>query len=602
MGNNHFKRDDRDLFFVLKEHLKIEKLLTYDKFKDFTMDDFEMVIDLAKKVARDEMAPTLQDTDRGDAARFENGMVKAPQCFHKLWEIFSESGMFALTQSPEYGGQGLPLVVAEAATEFFMSANFAFGTYSGMGPGQGAMIENFGSEKQKHLFCEKLYNGTWGGAMALTEPDAGSDAHMITAKAVKDGEHYKITASKVFITSGDHDLTENIIHLVLARIEGAPTGAKGVSLFAVPKIWVNEDGTPGESNDVHCVGLEHKMGLHGSATCQMSYGDNGECRGHLIGEPGMGLGYMFQMVNVARMAVGLECTAFAANIYSNALEYARQRVQGTKYGEKTGRRVPIIEHAEIRRLLMTLKSFTEGMRAMVYKGYMFEDIAHASGDAAEKQLANDSLAFFTPIIKGYTSERIWELCSMGIQILGGYGYTAEYPIEQYARDCKIFSIWDGTTYVQAIDLVGRKLGMNNGRAFQTWVNEINTFITENRSDEYFAPDLSILEEAVNCLLSLAEKYRSEYVGDKADLVPLTATRFLECCGEVAIGHLLLEQAFIAGKTASSLSRESADYNFYMGKIASARFFARNILPGVMSRKRIIEMDDTTAAALPEIYL
>ncbi|RPI93810.1 MAG: acyl-CoA dehydrogenase, partial [Spirochaetales bacterium] len=423
MGNNYFKRDDRDVYFALKEHLKIDKLLTYAKFRDFSMEDFNMVIDLAKRVARDEIAPTFQDTDRNDAARFENGKVYAPKCFHHLWNIFKESGLFALTQGQEFGGQGLPLVVAEAATEFFMSANFAFGTYSGMGPGQGAMIENFGSQKQKELFCARLYDGTWGGAMALTEPDVGSDAHLVAARAVKNGEYYSITGSKVFITSGDHDLTENIIHLVLARIDGAPGGAKGVSLFAVPKIWVNEDGSLGEDNDVACIALEHKMGLHGSATCQMSYGDNGACRGHLIGEPGMGLAYMFQMVNVARMAVGLECAAFAANIYANALEYAKQRVQGTRYGERTGARVRIIEHAEVRRHLMMLKSYSEGMRALVYKGYLCEDIAHASDDEKEKQLANDTLALFTPIIKGFTSERIWELCSMGIQIFGGYGYT-----------------------------------------------------------------------------------------------------------------------------------------------------------------------------------
>jgi 3-(methylthio)propanoyl-CoA dehydrogenase len=602
MGNNYFKRDDRDVHFVLKEHLKVDRILAYEKFRDFSMDDFEMVIDLAKNVARDEIAPTFQDTDRGDAARFENGKVYAPKCFHKLWGIFRESGLFALTQGQQYGGQGLPLVVAEAATEFFMSANFAFGTYSGMGPGQGAMIENFGTDKQKELFCTKLYDGTWGGAMALTEPDAGSDAHMITARAVKNGEYYTITGSKVFITSGDHDLTENIIHLVLARIEGAPQGAKGVSLFAVPAIWVNEDGTPGGPNDVACVGLEHKMGLHGSATCQMSYGDNGRCRGHLIGEPGMGLAYMFQMVNVARMAVGLECAAFSANIYANALEYAKQRVQGTKYGDRSGRRVRIIEHAEVRRLLMTLKAYSEGMRALVYKGYLCEDIAHASADKAEKQLADDSLALFTPIIKGFTSERIWELCSMGIQILGGYGYTAEYPIEQYARDCKIFSIWDGTTYVQSIDLVGRKIGLNGGRAFNAWVDEMKAFIGRNAEDRELGKDMGLLGSAVDALTQMAGKYRNDFTGERADLVPLTASRFLESCGEVAVAHLLLEQALIAREAAGRLKPDHPDFAFYSGKIATAMFFARNVLPGAMAKKAIIDIGDMTAVTVPEEYL
>jgi len=599
MGNNYFKRDDRDVKFVLKEHLKIDRLLNHDKFRDFTMDDFDMVLDLAKNIAADMVAPTFKDTDREDAARFEGGKVYAPRCFHDIWRVFRDSSLFALTQSPEYGGQGLPLVVAEAATEFFMSANFSFGTYSGMGPGQGELIENFGSEAQKKLFCEKLYNGTWGGAMNLTEPDVGSDAHMVTTKAVKDGEYYKISGSKTFITSGDHDLTENIVHLLLARIEGAPAGAKGVSLFAVPKIWVNGDGSLGEPNDVTCVGIEHKMGLHGSATCQMSFGDDGKCRGHLIGEPGMGLAYMFQMVNVARMAVGLESAAFGANIYANVLEYAKERIQGTKYGEKTGRRVPIIEHPEVRRLLMTIKALTEGMRALVYRGYLFEDIAHASSDENERALASESLDFFTPIIKGYSSERIWELCSMGIQILGGYGYTAEYPIEQYARDCKILSIWDGTTYIQSIDLVGRKLRKGEGRAFRAWIEDMTGFAAAGKGGP-FAAEAALLDDAVADILFMVSVYAG-VEGEDGLLLPLTSTRFLDCCGEAAIAHLLLEQGVIASEKLKGVKEDHVDYDFYQGKIATARFFAMNFLPNIKGRRRIVEMKDLTAVKMPEAY-
>jgi len=601
MGNNFFRRDDRDVHFVLKEHLNVERILGFEKYADFTMDDFDMVLDLAKTIAENEIAPTFQDTDREDAARFENGKAYAPGCFHHLWDVFRESGLFALSQNPEFGGQGLPLVIAEAATEFFMSANFAFGTYSGMGPGQGEMIENFGSEKQKELFCQKLYDGTWGGAMALTEPDVGSDAHMVGAKAVKDGDYYRITGSKVFITSGDHDLTENIIHLILARIEGAPQGAKGVSLFAVPKIWVNEDGTLSEPNDVHCVGIEHKMGLHGSATCQMSYGDDGKCLGHLIGEPGMGLAYMFQMVNVARMAVGLETAAFGANIYANVREYADQRVQGTRYGDKSGKRVRLLEHPDIRRMLLTIKALQEGVRVLVYSGYLMEDIANASDSEEERKLAKKKLDFFTPIIKGYSSERIWDICTMGIQILGGYGYTSEYPVEQYARDCKIFSIWDGTTYIQAMDLLGRKLRGGEGEAYVAWIQEIQEFISSKKIIEEISRDLSLLEEAVADIKSLVQLYNKSRENNN-DLVPLTATAFLDCCGEVAVAYLLLQQADIALQKVEGLSEDHRDYQFYMGKVATAQFFARNFLPAIKGRMRVVEVGDLTAATVNEEWI
>jgi hypothetical protein len=361
------------------------------------MEDFDMILDQAQKIAANDIAPTFQDGDR-EGCHFNQGKVTVPRSFHDCWNVFKEGSWFALPLKPDYGGQGVPLIIAEAAQEFFMSANFAFGCFAGMGPGNGAMIENYGSQAIKDLFCAKMYDGTWGGGMCLTEPAVGSDAHMVSTKAIPDGPFYKIQGTKIFITSGEHDLTENIVHLVIARIEGAPAGAKGVSLFAVPKIWVNEDGSLGEPNDVSCIGIEHKMGLNGSATCVMNFGENGRCRGHLVGEPGMGLAYMFQMVNVARMAVGLESVAFGANIYANVLAYAKERVQGTPFG-KGGARVRIVEHADVRRMLMNLKSLTEGMRALVYKTYFMEDLAKNSLDEAERKRAKGRLELFTPLVK-----------------------------------------------------------------------------------------------------------------------------------------------------------------------------------------------------------
>ena len=598
MGQNFYKRDDRDIQFVLKEQLGVERLLTFEKYSDFSMEDLDMILEQAQKIAAETVAPTFQDADR-EGCRYVDGQVLAPSSFKKVWQVFQEGGWIGLNMNPEYGGQGAPLILAEAVSEFFMSANFAFGCYSGMGPGNGLTIEKFGSQEQKDLFLEKMYDGTWGGAMCLTEPQVGSDAHMVSTKAIPEGDYYKIQGTKIFITSGDHDLTENIIHLVIARIEGAPEGAKGVSLFAVPKIWVNDDGTMGEPNDVVCAGIEHKMGLSGSATCVMNYGENGNCRGRLVGQPGMGLAYMFQMVNLARMAVGLESVAFGANIYANVLDYAKDRVQGVPFGRRDGGRARIVEHADVRRMLMNLKSLTEGMRALVYKTYFVEDLSHNSPDPEERRISNNRLELFTPIVKAYCSDRIFEMGREGIQILGGYGFTKEYPVEQYTRDCKILSIWDGTNYIQSVDLVGRKLSLDAGRAFEAWVDEITDFLKENQENQDISKDLALMREVLDVILGMRVQYGAFMKEGKLDLIPLSSTRFLDSCAELAISHLLMEQYVIAARKLQEVEAGSKDYNFYKGKMATAKYYVRNFLPNVFGRLRSFELEDLTAVELPE---
>jgi len=600
MGLNFYKRDDRDVHFVLKEQLNVERLLSFDVYNGFSIEDFDMILSQAQKIALNDLAPAFQDGDR-EGCRFESGTVRVPASFHRLWDVFREGGWFALANSPAYGGQGLPLIIAETAAEFFISANFGFCTFSGMGSGNGSMIENFGSQKLKDLFCRKMYDGTWGGAMCLTEPSVGSDAHMVTARAIPDGDFYRIQGTKIFITSGEHDLAENIIHLVIARIEGAPAGAKGVSLFAVPKIWVNEDGSLGERNDMACIGIEHKMGLNASATCVLNFGENGRCRGHLVGEPGMGLAYMFQMVNTARMAVGLESVAFGANIYANVLAYAKERVQGTPFG-RNGERARIVEHADIRRMLMNIKSLTEGMRALVYKAYMEEDFSHNHPDEGQRKKARRRLELLTPLVKAYCSDRIFEMGRDAIQILGGYGFTKEYPVEQYTRDCKILSIWDGTNYIQSADLVGRKLNMSGGKVFVEWVEEVTAFIRDHREDKAFAPEIAYLDEALQTIIGLATEYGRFFAEGKIDLIPSTSTRFLDSMAETVIGHLFLEQGFIAQKKIAAGSLTEADRIFYEGKMETVRFYCRNFLPQVFGRARIIRMEDMTAIRIPEEQL
>ncbi len=597
MGQNFYKRDDRDLRFVLYEQLGIERLLELEAYRDFTREDFDMILSQAQKIAADVMAPTFQDGDR-EGARFENGRVTAPKSFHDVWKVFQEGGWFALATKQDFGGQGLPLVIAEAAQEFFMAANFAFGCYAGMGPGNGAMIEKYGTPELKDRFLWKMYDGTWSGSMCLTEPAVGSDAHMVSTKATPDGDLYRIQGTKIFITSGEHDLVDNIIHLVIARIEGAPAGAKGVSLFAVPKIWVNEDGSLGEPNDVSCIGIEHKMGLNGSATCVMNFGENGNCRAYLIGQPGMGLAYMFDMVNLARMAVGLESVAFGTNIYANVLAYARERIQGVPFGRK-GERVRIVEHADVRRMLMNIKSITEGMRALVFKAYFMEDLSKAAATEEERKTALGRLEFLTPLVKAYGSDRIFELGRDGIQILGGYGFTKEYPVEQYTRDCKILSIWDGTNYIQSVDLIGRKLNMAGGKVFRDWMDEVMDLIRKGRKAGVLSGEFTLLEEALETVMELALLYGSFLKEGKADLVPLTSTRFLDCVAEVAIAHLLLEQALIARDKLQAGDLREADRAFYEGKAHTAAYYANNLLPQVFGRARIIRLRDESAVRIPE---
>ena len=601
MGQNFYKRDDRDVRFVLNEQLGVEKLLSYEAFKGFTMDDFDLILKQAEKIAANELAPTFQDGDR-EGCRFESGVVRVPASFHHLWDVMKEGGWFSLACNPQYGGQGVPFSIAEAVSEFFMSANFGFCNFFGMGPGNGLMIENFGSQALKDLFCPKMYDGTWCGTMCLTEPSVGSDAHMVSTKAIPDGDLYRIQGTKIFITSGEHDLTENIIHLVIARIEGAPQGAKGISLFAVPKIWVNEDGSLGERNDMACIGIEHKMGLNASATCVLNFGENGRCLGRLVGEAGMGLAYMFQMVNGARMAVGAEAVAFGANMYANCLAYAKERIQGTRFGRNDGQRVPIVNHADVRRMLMNIKALTEGMRALVYKAYFLEDVAVHDPDEGERKKAGRTIELLTPLIKGYCGDRIFEMGRDAIQIYGGYGFTKEYPAEQYTRDSKILSIWDGTAFIQSADLVGRKLNMSGGKVFAGWVTEVTAFIQQHADDKTFAGEIAVLQEALQAIVALAANYGRYFQEGKLDLIPFTSTRFLDCMTEVAIAHLLLEQGLIAQARLDKGGLNEADRNFYAGKLETVRYYCRNFLPQVFGRARIIRMEDTSAISMPQELL
>ncbi len=603
MGVNYFRRDDRDTRFVLFEHLDMDKLLTYEAYQDFSPDDFTMIIDEALKVCREVLGPAMQDGDR-DGCTYQDGKVTVPASFHNCWKVMAENGWIALSSNPEFGGQGLPAVMGGLIGEYFTGANMAFMTFPGLAVGNGRLVENFGTDQDRAMFVEKMYTGVWGGTMCLTEPDAGSDVGWLRTKAIPDPETedpriYKIEGTKRFITCGEHDLAENIVHLLLARIEGAPMGTKGISLFIVPKIWVNPDGSLEKPNDVFCGNIEHKMGIRGSSTCTLNFGENGKCRGILLGEPHTGMAKMFQMMNEARMGCGVQALGLAASAYDTARYYAKERVQGPPFTNRGTDRVPIVQHEDVRRMLMNMKAGTEAMRAMIGKLFHLIDVHFHDPDEATREKAGQRVELFTPLVKAYCSDYGYELTREAIQILAGVGYCSEFPVEQYARDIKIVSIWEGTTYIQSLDLVGRKLGMAGGKVFQDWLQEVMAFTGEHKEDQDFAPDFKVLFKAAQATGDFAMRYLQYFKEGRLALIPLTSTRFLECFSETLMAQLMLEQGLTARKKGAGVDPGSADGIFYRGKMETAKYFCRNILTNVFARHMALQQEDISAVDIPE---
>ncbi|MCK5783043.1 MAG: acyl-CoA dehydrogenase, partial [Desulfobacterales bacterium] len=509
--------DRRDVDFVLHEQLKVEELSKHEKFVEFNRKTVDLIVSEARNLAVKEILPTQKLGDE-EGCKFENGNVTIPESFHKAYKIFKEGEWLAMPEDPKWGGQGMPRTIALAASDYFVGANFAFMMYPGLTHGAGKLVEKFGTEKQKKLFLKKMYTGEWTGTMLLTEPEAGSDVGALTATAKKnDDGTYSITGSKIFISGGEHDLTENIIHPVLARIEGAPEGTKGISLFLVPKYRVNDDGRTGEFNDVVCTGIEEKMGIHGNSTCSLTLGGKGQCIGTLLGEENKGMRAMFIMMNEARLLVGLQGFTCASAAYMYALNYARERVQGRnllQMFDKSAPPVPIIQHPDIRRMLITMKAYVEGMRSLVYYIGMCEDKATLSEDEKEKDTLHSLIEFLTPIAKGYVTDRSFEMCSLGLQVYGGYGYIKEYPMEQLLRDCRITPIYEGTNGIQAMDLLGRKLGMKGGKIILALFEAIQETVQNAKQTTGLDGLAEKVEEAVNKLGEVAMHIGKTAMSDK----------------------------------------------------------------------------------------
>jgi alkylation response protein AidB-like acyl-CoA dehydrogenase len=600
MAVNHFMRDMRDSRFVLYEYLGIDRLLGYEAYAGFSPESIEQLMQKAWALAHDELAPSLQDGDRTGCVRSDEG-VKVPASFHSGWRALSKGGWLGLGSSPEFGGMGAPQVVKGLIEELFVGANLSLHLTGGLTTGNARLIETFADDDLRRLFVSKLYGGRWSGTMCLTEAEAGSDVGWLTTRAAPladsdDPRIYAIQGKKRFITGGDHDLAENIIHLVLARIEGDPAGSRGVSLFIVPKIWVNPDGGLAGSNDVQCIGLEEKMGVHGSPTCALRFGQNGSCRGFLLGRARSGLMQMFQLMNEARLYTGLMGMSLAASAYDAARAYAARRVQGPPFYDKGAGRLPIIRHPDVRRMLMNLKAGTEAMRALIAHTYYMLDRSRHEPDDTSRQRAQRQVDLLTPVVKAYCTDFSYSLIRDAIQVMGGNGYCQGYPAEQLARDCKVLSVWEGTNYIQAQDLVRRKLPQDDGLAVKETLHEVNNFIKKFQRHPDLKKDFAILKRVHRLVSEYPARFRAYAQGELKELVPLNATRFLENLAEMFMGRIMLEQAIIAAERLHHAQAPPQDTAFYRGKVASARYFCRNIMPKAFARYVALQEEDDSALA------
>ncbi len=569
--------DRRDVDFVLHEQLQVGDLSKHERYAEFNRKTVDMVITEARNLAVKEILPTQKLGDE-EGCKFEDGKVAVPESFHRPYELFVEGEWLAMPEDPEWGGQGMPKTVAIAAGDYFNGANYAFMMYPGLTHGAGKLVESFGTEEQKKLFLKKMYTGEWTGTMQLTEPEAGSDVGALTTTAVKnDDGTYSITGNKIFISSGEHDMAENIIHPVLARIEGAPAGTKGISLFLVPKYWVNEDGSLGEFNDVVCTGIEEKMGIHGNSTCSMALGGKGKCRGLLLGEENKGMRAMFLMMNEARLLVGLQGLSCASASYLNAVNYARDRIQGKnllQMRDKDAPSVPIIQHPDVRRMLLSMKAYVEGMRSLIYYMGYLEDRRETAEDADSAGVFQGLIELLTPVAKGYVTDRALEICSTGIQVYGGYGYIKEYPQEQLLRDCRITLLYEGTNGIQAMDLLGRKLGMNKGKPVMDLLGEMNKTIAKAKEVglEEWAEKF---QKAVNKLGEVGMHMGASAMSPKVMTAFAFAHPFMEVTGDVVMAWMLLWRAAIAK---GSMGKKKKEDTFYDGQLRSAEYFINSVLP------------------------
>lgn len=605
MASNFAVNNIRDYEFIIQEWLPTEGVFNYPQFAGYySRDDIKAVLNPILKMCKEVIEPTNNENETHPVT-YKDGKVTTPPSYGPLFKKLQSEGWGTSNIDNSEGAMVMPEMLHAAVWELICAANPTFMPYVLLTSGAADLIQTYGDEKLKAMFLPKMMDGTWSGTMCLTEPSAGSDVGDILSRAYPTDHPriFNIKGNKIFITAGDNDFTENIIHLYLARIEGARPGTAGISLFVVPKYWVNEDGSL-EDNDVQCTGVEHKMGQHGSVTASLAMGENGKCRGWLLGvDPrendgkGEGMAQMFQMMNLARMETGHMALSCIMNAFANARDYAKERVQGRPFTNPKAGRVAIINHEDIKRTLMLGKAHVDAMRAMMYRVYLAFDQRHRDPDPAVRKAAAELIEMTTPLCKAYPSDEGWWLIAEAIQAYGGYGYCSEYPVEQIARDMKIYSIWEGTNFIQSMDLVGRKMNMKGGSVFANWVKEMVDFYEANKDNADLAKEFANLGRALKAYQEMIAALAG-YAKSNPALIPLYSRRVLTASAQLYCGRLLLDQALLANRRAKEVGPEHYDYAFYAGKVGSARFYLRNVVPNVWMLSEVIVDGDTSALDVP----
>lgn len=580
----------RDMLFVMNELAGLEEVAKLPGNEEVSADLVEAIMEEASKFAGEVLAPINAIGDR-QGCKWDNGVVTAADGFKEAYQSFVETGWNAFSARPEFGGQGLPTLLSTAVQEMWKSSNMAFSLCTMLTNGAIEAIAHHASEDIKQTYLPKMVEGVWTGTMNLTEPQAGSDLAAVRTRAVPEGEHYRITGTKIFITWGEHDMAENIIHLVLARLPDAPAGVKGISLFVAPKYLVNADGSLGERNDLVCASIEHKMGIHGSATAVMSFGEGPGAIGYLVGEPNRGLEYMFTMMNHARLNVGLEGVAIGERAYQQAVAYARDRIQGRPIGDK-GENKAIIHHPDVRRMLMNMKARTEANRALAYVVAGYIDHAHSNPDAEVAKQNQSLLELLTPVVKGWSTESAIGITSDGIQVHGGMGFIEETGAAQHFRDARITPIYEGTTAIQANDLIGRKIAKDKGVTANVLFGKMEATrsalaASDNADLQAIAAALgrgvAAMTEATNWLLA---NYDSNPKAAGGSAVP-----FLKLTGVVVGGWCMARAAEIAAA--------KQDDDFYKAKLITARFYADHVIPEANMYRDAILNGSASVMALDE---
>ena len=573
----YYKVNQKDIFFILKDQLNYGSLCALSRYKDLNEKTLDLLVKEAISFAKGVVDP-LQEIGEKWGVRFEGGTVSCPPEFKTAFKQYGRDGWIAAARDLEYGGQGFPHMMRIIINDFMYGACQAFNMAPSLTHGAAHLIESFATAELKKRYVPKMYQGNWAGTMCLTEPDAGSNLANTQTTAFREGDHFKIKGSKIFISWGDHDLTENVIHLVLARIEGAPAGIKGISLFIVPKIKDNPYGSLAGSNDVTCSSLEEKLGLHASPTCVLNFGSRDDCVGYLCGEENKGLAHMFQMMNAARINTGVSGMALASTAYQNALAYTKDRIQGRDVAGRKQGDVPIIDHPDIRRMLLWMKAVVDGMRSMIYTGAYWSDLALELSDDHERVHYQHLVDFVTPIIKAYCSEMGFKVCETAIQCLGGYGYCKDYPLELYLRDSKILSLYEGTNGIQSMDLMGRKMRISEGAPFIAFNTEVEKFCEKNIHHSTVGDNVKALQKVSKQLGETALNLKDRMTSDPLQWAACTYPALL-CFSEVFMSWRLLDLSVIA----HSIIDEGNKDDFFTGKIMQATYFTDITLPQTSAR-------------------